>query len=225
MKAMILSAGRGERLRPLTDIIPKPLVPVNGKPLIVYHLEKLAKNGFKEVIINTAYLGEKIQEALGDGEKFGLKIIYSLEKDNVLETGGGIYHALPLLGNAPFITINSDIFTDFNFADLASIKLPANIIAHLILAPNSKYHPNGDFSLDSGNSLISNNSPKPYTATGITLYHPEFFEGLQAGKYSVTPLWRQYADQGKISGSVFHGIWHDVGTLEKLKELENSSVP
>jgi MurNAc alpha-1-phosphate uridylyltransferase len=223
MKAMILAAGRGERLRPLTDTIPKPLIEIQGKPLIVYHLEKLAAAGFKDVVINIAHLGEKIQTTLGNGQAFDLNIIYSPEGGTGLETGGGIFNALPLLGNEPFITINADIFTDFDFTQFEHMPLPASILANLVLLPHTKNRPEGDFSLYPKTSLVSNDFPRPYTIAGISLYRPEFFESLSHGKYSVTPVWRQYADQRKILGTVFKGNWHDVGTVETLVALNASS--
>lgn len=220
MKAMILAAGRGERLRPFTDTLPKPLVSVRGKPLIVHHCEKLAAAGFKEIVINLAYLGEKIQAVLKDGHEWGLRITYSHEENTGLETGGGILNALPLLGDQPFITINADILTDFDLsAFFSEIKLSSSMLAHLILVSHTNNRLEGDFSLTLETSLVSNDFPRPYTAAGITLYHPDFFKGLDAGKFSVTPLWRQFATQGKISGTVFHGEWHDVGTLEKFQLL------
>lgn len=216
---MILAAGRGERLKPITDTLPKPLIPIFGKSLIIYHLEKLAQAGFKEIIINLSYLGDKIEQYLGNGSAWNLNILYSYEKDEALETGGGIVKALPLLGHEPFVTINADIFTDFDFGDLALPWKRENILAHLILVPNKPYH-SGDFSLK--DNLVKNDFPRPYTVSGISLYRPDFFANLSQGKYSVAPLWRKYADEGKVSGSVFHGVWHDIGTLERLQALENS---
>ncbi len=219
MKVMILAAGRGERLRPITDTIPKPLIEIKGKPLIVYHLEKLAVAGLTDIVINLAHLGEKIEKALGNGQSFGVNIIYSREGKTGLETGGGILNALPLLGNETFITLNADIFTDFDLGHFAKTQLPSSILANLVLLPHTKNRQEGDFSLQSNTSLISNNFPRPYTIAGISLYDPDFFKGLTSGKYSVTPVWRQYADQGKIMGTLFHGEWHDVGTVDKLDEL------
>lgn len=221
MKAMLLAAGRGERLRPLTDTAPKPLIEVHGKPLIIYHLEKLAAAGFKDVVINLAYLGEKIQTTLGNGQAFGLNITYSPEGETGLETGGGIFNALPLLGNQPFVTINADIFTDFDFSRFAQMPLPESILANLVLLPHTKNRPEGDFSFEKSNSLINNSFPRPYTIAGISLYHPKFFESLMPGKYSVTPIWREYADQGKIMGTVFEGTWYDVGNIETLNSLND----
>jgi MurNAc alpha-1-phosphate uridylyltransferase len=229
MNAMILAAGRGERLKPVTDSLPKPLIPIHGKAVIAYHLENLAKAGFEEVVINLAYLGEKIQKTLGNGNAFGLKIIYSWEKEGGLETGGGIFNALPLLGNEPFVTINADIFTDFDFNDLKKVTLPSTcvnlnappILAHLILVPNPNPNVEGNFSFHQESHLISNDFPRPYLASGITLYHPDFFKDCQSGKYFVAPLWRKYADEKKISGSVFQGAWHDIGTFEKLEALNS----
>lgn len=222
MKVMILAAGRGERLRPLTDTLPKALVSVCQKPLIVHHIEKLAAAGFKDIVINLAHLGNQIQETLGDGQSFGLNITYSPESEGGLETGGGIFNALPLLGDNVFVTINADIFThfDFNLLPPLSTLVSSSIPAHLVLVPNTKYHPSGDFSLKHHSHFISNEFPRPYIASGITIYHPCFFEGLAPGKYSVTPYWRKHAEQQKILGTVFEGVWHDIGTLEKLKELD-----
>jgi MurNAc alpha-1-phosphate uridylyltransferase len=219
MKAMLLAAGRGERLRPFTDTIPKPLVCVRGKPLIVHHCERLAAAGFNEIVINLAYLGEKIKDVLKDGQEWGLRITYSHEGDTGLETGGGILNALPLLGNQPFVTINADILTDFDLSAFSEIKLPSSVLAHLILVSHTNNRPEGDFSLALDTSLVSNDFPRPYTVAGVTLYHPDFFKGLTVSKFSVTPLWRQYASEGKISGTVFNGEWHDVGTVEKLQML------
>lgn len=219
MKAMILAAGRGERLRPITDTLPKALVTVRKKPLIIHHLIHLAEAGFQDIIINIAYRGDQIKQAIHQWQPSKqLNIIYSHECDGALETGGGIVNALPLLGNRPFFTVNADIFTDFNFADLRSIQLTPSILAHLILVPQHNTHMTGDFSLN--DDFLSNALPRPYTAAGITVYHPLFFAGLSVGKYSVVPHWRQYADTHNIRGSVYHGLWHDIGTMEKLNALQ-----
>lgn len=227
MKAMILAAGLGERLRPLTNHIPKALVCVRQKPLIIYHIENLKKAGFHDIIINISYLGEQIRALLGNGETWGMNITYS-EEASPLETGGGIVQALPLLGDAPFITINADIFTDFDFSLLRNLQPSDAILAHLILIPPSLFH-QGDFYLNAETKLIqkphdnnSNNNQPRYIASGITWYRPEFFTAQQPGKYSVAPLWRKYACQNKISGMIFHGQWHDVGSLEKLRVCEAS---
>lgn len=234
---MILAAGRGERLKPLTNSIPKALAPVHSKPIICYHLEKLSNAGFNDVIINLAYLGKKIEATLGNGHDFGLNIDYvhenSNDSDESLETGGGIFNALPLLGNAPFATINADIFTDFDFSYLISLsqivfdQVP-HPLAHLILVPNPDLSNEGNFSLKESNNsqfsldikLMCNDFPRPYLASGITLYHPDFFNNQHSGRYSVVPLWRKYADQAKITASVHQGMWFDIGTIEKLHVAE-----
>lgn len=218
MKAMILAAGRGERLRPLTDTIPKPLVIVRGKPLIVHHIENLAKAGIDDIVINCSYLGEKIKETLGNGQQFGVKIHYSQEPNDMLETGGGIFNALPLLGNAPFLTVNADIFTDFDFSVINASWVSTEILAHLILVPKYPEQEEGNFSLKE-NTLISNDYPRPYLASGITVYHPDFFKNCEAGHYSIAPLWRNFADKKHVNGTVFDGVWHDVGTLKRLEQL------
>lgn len=221
---MILAAGLGERLRPLTDNLPKALVPIHQKPLIIYHIENLAKAGFHDIIINISYLGEQIRALLGNGDIGDVKITYS-EETTPLETGGGIVQALPLLGDKPFITINADIFTDFDFSLLKNLRLPEDILAHLVLVPPSLFK-QGDFCLDSSTKLIQNpsdtNNQPSYIASGITWYRPEFFIGQQPGKYSVAPLWRKYAKQAKISGMIFEGRWNDIGSLEKLHACEAS---
>jgi len=219
MKAMILSAGRGKRLRPLTDTTPKPLIIVQKKPLIVHHIECLAEAGIRDIVINLAYLGEKIQKTLGNGSQWGVNILYSQEPEGGLEVAGGIINALPLLGTDPFITVNADIFTDFDFstAIAQNKQRKTEILAHLILVPITPYHTQGDFSLHEG--LISNDFPRPYIASGITFYQHEFFKNLLPGRQPAGPLWRQYADQKKISGEVFEGFWHDIGSVEKLNAL------
>lgn len=223
---MILAAGLGERLRPLTDSIPKALVPIHQKPLIIYHIENLAKAGFYDIIINISYLGEKIRALLGNGEAWGVNITYS-EEMSPLETGGGIVQALPLFGDEPFITINADIFTDFDFSLLKNLRPSENIFAHLVLITPSLFN-QGDFYLNTETKLIqnphdnNNNNQPRYIASGITWYRPEFFIGQKPGKYSVAPLWRGYASQEKVSGMIFHGRWHDVGSLEKLRACEES---
>ncbi|MCL2913800.1 nucleotidyltransferase family protein [Shewanella corallii] len=218
MRAMILAAGRGERLRPLTDTCPKPLVKACGKPLIQYHLENLARAGFSTVVINHAWLGHMLEETLGDGSRWGLEIIYSPE-GTALETGGGIKKALPLLspnGQDPFFVINGDIFID----DLPSdLMLPTGKLAHLFLVSNPENHPNGDFVLEQG--LVSEDEDKPrLTFAGMGVYHPALFDDSPQGPFGTPLLLRKQMPLQKISGTHFQGYWLDVGTVERLKGLE-----
>ncbi len=213
MKAMILAAGRGERLRPLTDSTPKPLLKVRGKPLIVYHLEALAKAGFSEVVINLSWLGEQIQEFLGNGAQLGVSIEYS-EEAAALETAGGILQALPLLGDR-FVVVNADVFTDYDFAKL---KTP-NCLAHLVLVDNPEHNDSGDFSLDG--AAVGNLGAERHTFSGIAQYHRDFFSGLTPGKQALAPLLRAAADKGEVSGELFTGSWIDIGTAERLALLND----
>ena len=208
---MILAAGRGERMRPLTDRVPKPLLPVAGKPLIVHHLEALSRAGFGEVVINLSWLGEQIRDLLGDGGDFGLSIAYS-EEPEALETAGGILQALPRLGER-FVVVNADIYTDYDFTRLRRADSPA----HLVLVENPVHHPEGDFSLE-GSKVGNLDSPR-YTFSGITQYRREFFAGLAAGKLALAPLLRKAAGQGRVSGELFAGDWTDIGTPERLDTL------
>lgn len=215
-RAILLAAGRGERLRPLTDTLPKPLIPINGKPLIVYHLEKLSSIGIKDVVINVSYLADQIRDTLGDGKKFGLKILYSFEPE-ALETGGGIFQALPLLGDNPFLVISSDIYTDFPFESLLTDHGDKTSLAHLILVPNPSYHPKGDFSLDAAGRIT--NTPE-YTYASMGLIHPDFFKGCTPGRFALAPLLREAAEQKRVTGDIYKGIWYNVGTLEEVQLLE-----
>jgi MurNAc alpha-1-phosphate uridylyltransferase len=218
MKAMLLAAGRGERLRPLTDTLPKALVPVRGKPLIAWHLERLARGGFREVVVNVAYLGAKIEAALGDGRRFGLSIAYSREPEP-LETAGGIATALPLLDAAPFLLANADIYCEYDFAGLRGIALQDRA-AHLVLVPNPPHRPNGDFSLEAG--LVRGGAPRRYTYAGLAVLSPKLVEDVKAGtKAPLAPLLYAAADRGALSGEVYEGLWQDVGTAERLAELES----
>jgi len=215
MKAMILSAGRGERMRPLTDNLPKPLLEVKGKALIVWHLEKLSALGFKEVIINIAHLGHKIPETLGNGSKWNLKIIYSDESDEgALESAGGIVKALSLLGDEPFLLVNGDVFSDYDF-DM-NFEL-GDFLAHLILVPNPKHNLDGDFTLKDG--LVLNDDIVKFTYSGIGYYSPKLFDGLEYGKSALAPLLRKAIELQEISGEVFNGDWHDIGTPQRLQEI------
>ncbi|HHJ36302.1 MAG TPA: nucleotidyltransferase family protein [Gammaproteobacteria bacterium] len=216
MRAMILAAGRGERLRPLTDTTPKPLIKVAGKTLIEYHLNNLAKAGFKEIIINTAWLAEKIHKELEDGSKYSVSIQYS-DEGEALETAGGIIRALPLLGEGPFLVINGDIWCDYDFTKLP--ELAPDIQAHLILVDNPEHNPEGDFSIQDGQ--IKNTANTLYTFSGIGLYRRTFFAEQGSGPASLAPIIRKKCDNDLVSGEHYSGIWTDVGTLERLKELEN----
>jgi MurNAc alpha-1-phosphate uridylyltransferase len=220
MRAMILAAGRGERMRPLTDHMPKPLLPVGGKPLIVWHLERLAAAGFREVVINTAHLGEQIPAALGDGSAWGLRITYSPEPPGALETAGGIARALPHLGNAPFLVMNGDIFCDWNPGGAFSTPILEEG-AHLVLVDNPPHHPAGDFRLAQGR-LGNPESPDPpgisLTFAGIGIYTPAFFRALSPNHPAkLAPLLRAAADKGLLTGEHHTGHWTDIGTPERLR--------
>lgn len=213
MRAMILAAGRGERLRPLTDTCPKPLLKVQGKPLIEYHIRALKEAGIEEIIINVAYLKETIQTTLGSGQKWGVHIEYSIE-DPVLQTGGGIYKALPLLGPDPFIVLSADLFTDFPFSTLVHHAMPRGILAHLILIHHSQYPP--DFGLQ-GEKIIK--TPF-YTYGGIGLYKPELFSGCTKGAFPLGPLLHHALEQETLSGAAYEGVWENIGTAPQLKNVQ-----
>jgi len=218
MKAMILAAGLGTRMKPLTDTTPKPLLEVGGIPLIVWHIERLAHDGFKEIVINVAHLGYKIIDTLGDGSEWGVKIHYSDEQEEgCLESAGGIIKALPLLGDETFLVVNGDIFTDYEFQEHR--KLAEGILAHLILIPNPDHNPEGDFALD-GNKVVD---AKQYTFSGIGYYSPHLFDGVPYGKSSTIPLLRSAMKEGKVTGELFEGEWLDIGTPERL-ELLNAQL-
>jgi MurNAc alpha-1-phosphate uridylyltransferase len=214
MKAMILAAGRGERMRPLTGHTPKPLLSVRGRPLIHWHLEKLAAGGVREVIINLSWLGGQIQAALGDGSRWGLQIHYSDEGPVPLETGGGIFRALPLLGTAPFVLVNGDCFTD---CDYTRLGLPAGRTAYLVLVPNPPQHPQGDFALQAG--LVQEAGAPRHTYSGIGVFSAPFFDGCRDGRFPLLPLLQRAIGLGRLGGELYQGIWHDVGTVQRLAEL------
>lgn len=214
MAAMILAAGRGERLRPVSDTLPKALVEVGGISLLEQQLQRLADARINTVVINLGWLGEKIAERIGTGQQFGLQVVYSPEYDNILDTGGGIKRALPLLDRTPFWAINADIYTDMA---LPNIKLDADSLAHLVLVPTPAHKASGDFELRDGKVINSDNQDLTYS--GIAFYRPEFFADSGGGRFSVVPLLREAADRGQLDGSVYEGIWHDVGTLEWLAAL------
>jgi N-acetyl-alpha-D-muramate 1-phosphate uridylyltransferase len=217
MKAMILAAGRGERMRPLTDSLPKPLLSVAGKPLIHYHLEALRNAGLSEVVINHAWLGHLIPAHLGRGEQWGLSIIYSDEGDEGLETAGGIKKALPLLGNKAFVVINGDVFSDYPYQDLGD-KLNADCLAHLVLVPNPVQHPEGDFGINATGYAVAE-AEQCFTFSGIAIYRPEFFSSVAEGKQKLAPYLRQAMQQNKVTAELYQGVWHDIGTIQRLTEL------
>ena len=226
MKAMILAAGRGERMRPLTDHTPKPLLVAGGKPLIVWHLEKLAAAGFREVVINHAHLGEQIEAALGDGSNWGLRITYSPEPPGALETAGGIAQALPLLGDAPFLVVNGDVYCDVDFARFArstaadTEKCPAGG-ARLLFVANPEHHAGGDFSLD-GAQVVLANGGATVTYAGIGVYSPGLFREVPVGQpMKLRPLFDAAIAAGKLAGERFAGRWVDVGTPQRLSELDH----
>jgi MurNAc alpha-1-phosphate uridylyltransferase len=214
---MVLAAGRGERMRPLTDAEPKPLLRVGGKRLIEYHLERLAAAGFREVVINTAWLGDMIESVLGTGGRFGLAITYSHERPEALETGGGIFNALPLLGSAPFLLVNGDVWTDIDFGALRRDP-PARSLAHLVMVRNPPQHARGDFVLADG--LVSEGEGSRQTYSGVGIYRPEFFAGCQPGKFPLLPLLRRAIAQRALSGELHEGLWYDIGTTERLAALD-----
>ncbi|HLS99794.1 MAG: nucleotidyltransferase family protein [Porticoccaceae bacterium] len=221
MKAMILAAGFGERLRPLTETTPKPLLEVGGKPMIQYHVERLAAAGIREIIINTSWLGEKIEAFLGDGTRFGVRIAWSRESEP-LETGGGIRRALPLLGPEPFLVVNGDLWTDYPFADLVDSALPDDIDAHLVLVPNPPFKAVGDFILDQD---LRVGYPQPdsrtYTFSGISLMRPEIFALYPAAseRFALRNVLESSIRAASVSGELFEGQWWDVGTVERLNLL------
>ncbi len=222
MKAMILAAGRGERMRPLTDTLPKPLLQVAGKALIEYHIEALHKAGINELVINHAWLGNKIEQHLGNGRRFGVQIRYSREAQ-ALETAGGIRQALPLLGNKPFIVVNGDVFTDYDYAHLTELNL--NSLVHLVLVNNPEHNQQGDFYLQDNRVYDKVNAPeqvKRFTFSGIGLYQPEFFAALKAGKQALAPLLREAMAQQQVSGEFYPGLWLDIGTPQRLEALNQS---
>jgi MurNAc alpha-1-phosphate uridylyltransferase len=215
MKAMVLAAGRGERMRPLTDARPKPLLEVGGRPLIAWHLAALARAGIAEVIINLSWRGEQLRAALGDGAAFGVRIRYSEEGAVALETGGGIFQALPLLGPGPFLVVNGDVWTDLDFGQLA---LERDAQAHLVLVPNPPQHPRGDFALQA--ERVTQQEAGRFTYSGIGLYRPEFFSGCTAGKFPLLPLLTRAIAAGQVRGHLYPGQWWDVGTPQRLAQLD-----
>jgi MurNAc alpha-1-phosphate uridylyltransferase len=212
---MVLAAGRGERLRPITDATPKPLLQVRGKPLIVHHLESLARAGVRDVTVNLSWLGGQLREALGDGGRWGLAIHYSEEGPVALETGGGIVKALPWLGPQPFVVVSGDIFTDFDFAQL---HLPTGSLAHLVMVPNPPFHARGDFALEA--DRITEAAAPRYTYGNIGLFRTEFFDGCAPERFPLLPLLRRALAQRRLTGELYEGQWANVGTPEQLAELQ-----
>jgi len=204
-------------MRPLTDEQPKPLLRVGGKRLIEFHLERLAAADFREVVINTGWLGDKIEAALGTGGQFGLAITYSHERPEALETGGGIFNALPLLGSAPFLLVNGDVWTDIDFGALRRDP-PEGSLAHLVLVPNPPQHARGDFLLENG--LLSEGEGSRQTYSGVGIFRPQLFVGCQPGKFPLLPLLRQAIARRALSGERHAGRWYDIGTTERLAELD-----
>ena len=216
MRAMILAAGRGERMRPLTDHIPKPLLETGGKPLIVHQIERLRAAGIEQLVINVAWHGTLIERALGNGSALGVEIRYSREPEGALETAGGIRHALGLLGNDPFLVVNSDIHCDFPIARLAGLDLADR--AHLVLVDNPEHHPEGDFALSEGRVMFSG-SPR-FTYSGIGLFRPEMFASLSPGYRALRPVLDAAIESGRVSGEHYSGVWRDIGTPERLDQLD-----
>lgn len=215
MKAMILAAGRGERMRPLTDSLPKPLLAVGGKPLIVHHIEKLKVAGVTDLVINHAWLGHKLVAVLGDGSALGVSIHWSAE-ESALETAGGIIQALPLLGDEPFLVINGDTWLDLDYRTLVSQPL-GTALAHLWLVPNPPQHPAGDFALQAGKVVDT----PALTFSGVGLYDPAAFAGLTPGARKLAPLLRDWMAQGRVGGSLLAGEWRDIGTVARLQALDD----
>lgn len=211
---MILAAGRGERMRPLTDETPKPLLRIGGQTLIERHLHALSQAGINELVINIAHLGEQVVSALGNGSAYGVEISYSREPEDALETGGGIFNALPLLGKEPFIVVNADIWTDFPFISLPS---QPDGLAHLVLVGNPAHHPDGDFALTG--HRVSQHGPVMLTFSGIGVYRPELFTGSRPGVFPLAPLLRRAMDDEQVTGELYNGSWFDIGTPERLDEV------
>lgn len=215
---MILAAGRGERMRPLTDHTPKPLLPVAGKPLIAHHLDALRAAGITDLVINTGHLGERLPAALGDGRDWGVHIAYSPEPPDALETGGGIFQALPLLGSQPFLVVNGDIWTDYPFAALKEASVG---LAHLILVDNPPQHPTGDFGWLAETGRVSLSGAPRLTFSGVSVLRPELFADCAAGRFPLGPLLRQAIAADRVTGEYYAGAWRDIGTPQRLAELDS----
>jgi MurNAc alpha-1-phosphate uridylyltransferase len=216
MKAMILAAGRGERLRPLTERLPKPLVEAGGHTLLDWHLQRLARAGYREAVINVSHLGEQIVSHVGEGARYGLRVAWSREAEP-LETAGGLAQARALLGEAPFLLVNSDIYCEFDFSPLRKLALGANL-AHIVLVPNPLHHPEGDFTLEAG--TVGNGTAPRYTYAGIAVVSPSLVAGVNPGdKAPLGPLLRKAAGERRLAGELYGGLWTDVGTMARLDEL------
>ena len=213
--AMILAAGRGERMRPLTDTTPKPLLRVHGKPLIERHVERLAQAGVERIVINLAWLGSMIREYLGAGSRYGVCIAYSEESPHALESAGGIFRALPALGPEPFVVVNGDVFTDYPFERL--MLADADLDAHVVLVPNPPHHPQGDFGLDRGFAAVA--APRRYTYAGIAAYRPRFFSGCADGAFPLKPLLLRAMAARRCTAELYAGVWEDVGTPARFAAL------
>jgi MurNAc alpha-1-phosphate uridylyltransferase len=211
---MILAAGRGERLRPLTDTVPKSLVEVRGESLLERHLKNIGDAGIEDVVINLGWLGDKIVERVGSGSEYGLNVKYSPEGENILETGGGIHNALPMLGDEPFLVVNADIYTDMPVPD---VTLEDNMVGHLVLVRSPSYRDGGDFDIEDG--LVQNGASPSLTFSGVSVYRPEFFDDCKAGRFSIVPMLREAADASRLQGSLYEGLWADVGTPERLQAV------
>lgn len=213
---MILAAGRGERLRPLTDTTPKSLVEVAGRSMLERHLENIRDAGIGDVVINLGWLGEQIEQRVGNGSGFGVNVRYSREGENVLETGGGIHHALAMLGDKPFLVVNADIVTDMPFTD---ISLSDDCLGHLVLVPTPRYRDRGDFDLEQG--VVVNGRTPALTFSGVAVYRPAFFGDCTAGRFPLAPMLREAADAGRLQGTLYEGRWADIGTLQRLDAINS----
>ncbi len=214
---MILAAGRGERMRPLTLAKPKPLLEAGGAPLIVHHLRALQAAGFADVVVNLSWLGEQIRAALGDGSRHGVRLHYSDEGPEPLETGGGIFRALPLLGAGPFLVLNGDVWTDIDWSRMRDRLAPRDL-AHLVLVPNPAHNEQGDFVLEGGRIVES--AGERHTFSGVGVYRAELFDGCRDGIFKLAPLLRAAAREGRVSGELHAGAWLDIGTPERLAHLD-----
>ena len=217
MIAMILAAGRGERLRPLTETVPKALVEVHGRSLLERHLDNLRSAGIETVVINLGWLGEQIADRVGSGHDYGLDVVYSPESDNILETGGGIHRALPLLGSEPFLVVNADIYTDI---PLPPARLDGDDLGHLVLVPRPAHKERGDFDLRDGR--IRDSGEAAYTFSGVAVYRPEFFADREPGRFPLAPMLKAAARADRLAGSLYEGLWEDVGTPQRLAELNRT---
>ncbi len=211
---MILAAGRGDRLRPLTDTLPKSLIEVRGESLLERHLKNIGDAGIEDVVINLGWLGDKVVERVGSGSEYGLNVKYSPEGEYILETGGGIHNAMPMLGDEPFLVVNADIYTDMPVPD---VTLGEEMVGHLVLVHSPSYRDGGDFDLEEG--LVQNGVSPSLTFSGVSIYRPEFFDDCKAGRFSIVPMLREAADASRLQGSLYEGHWADVGTPERLKAV------